>query len=120
MDATQTAVLSGAEEITWTLPILYAGVDDPAIERDLDNADTRADKLSETYRGRIANSMPKSCWRRLQPTKHREGMHKAAAFAYLQWSTNAEDAAAGALFAESHGTSLTPGPKAGLLRAGVG
>ena len=45
---------TGAEEVTWDLSHLYAGVDDSAIDRDLDEADARADELAQTYRGRVA------------------------------------------------------------------
>ena len=50
----QTKAATGAEEVTWDLSDLYAAVDDPAIERDLDEADARAEELAQTYRGRIA------------------------------------------------------------------
>jgi oligoendopeptidase F len=49
--ADQVAQKTGAEEIVWDLSDLYSAVDDPAIERDLDAADQRADKLAEEYRG---------------------------------------------------------------------
>ena len=51
----QTVPLTGAEDINWDLSDLYAGVNDPNLDRDLDQADARADKLAEQYRGRIAD-----------------------------------------------------------------
>jgi oligoendopeptidase F len=39
--------------VTWNLAALYAGVDDPALERDLDAALTRARAFAERYRGTI-------------------------------------------------------------------
>lgn len=98
MNDTTTIPTSGAEAISWDLTDLYAGVDDPAIDRDLEDADARADKLDETYRGRIdrldANELLSmiSAYESIVET-----IHKAAAFAYLYWSVDAEDAAAGAL-----------------------
>ena len=44
---------TGAEDIRWDLTDLYVGIDDPAIERDIKLTEDRADKLAETYRGRI-------------------------------------------------------------------
>ncbi len=45
---------TGAEEITWDLSDLYAGMDDPQLNADLDTCDAEADALGEEYRGRIA------------------------------------------------------------------
>lgn len=98
MDAIQTTRLSGAEEITWNLADLYAGVDDPAIDRDLDEAEARADKLAEKYWGHIALLAAQELLAAVTTYEDTlERVYKATAFAYLLWSTNAEDAAAGAL-----------------------
>lgn len=98
MDITQTKLLSGAEEITWDLSDLYAGTDDPNIDRDLDDADARAIRLAETQRGRIESLSARELAEAVSVYEGiLETMLKAAAFAYLLWSTNAEDAAAGAL-----------------------
>ena len=49
-----TAQLTGAEGIVWDLSDLYAGMDDPQLNADLDVCDAEADALGEAYRGRIA------------------------------------------------------------------
>ncbi len=58
MSANNTAVLnnrpkSSADRVAWNLADLYAGVDDPAIGRDLDTALKRAQAFETTYRGKI-------------------------------------------------------------------
>ena len=45
---------TGAEEIVWDLADLYAGMDDPRLDADLNVCDAEADALGEAYRGRIA------------------------------------------------------------------
>jgi len=49
---------TGAEEITWDLSDLYAGMDDPQLNADLDACDTEADALGEAYRARIVKLDP--------------------------------------------------------------
>jgi oligoendopeptidase F len=44
---------SSADGVAWQLSDLYASVDDPAINRDLDTALKRAQAFESTYRGRI-------------------------------------------------------------------
>lgn len=98
MSNTSTIPTSGAEEITWDLTDLYAGVDDPAIDRDLNDADARADKLAATYRGRIAQLDATELLVAISAYESiLESSHKAGAFASLYWSVDVENAAAGAL-----------------------
>jgi oligoendopeptidase F len=89
---------TGAEEVAWDLSDLYAATDDPAIDRDLDEANARADKLGEAYRGRIADLNPGEM---LALIEGYEAVGELAArvgtYAYLHWSTNTEDPARGAL-----------------------
>ena len=47
--------LTGAEDVSWDLTDLYAGVDDPAIEADMNRTDELAGKLATEYKGRIAD-----------------------------------------------------------------
>jgi oligoendopeptidase F len=44
---------SSADRVAWELADLYAGVDDPAIGRDLDTAMKRAQAFESAYRGKI-------------------------------------------------------------------
>ncbi len=53
MSITTARPTSSADGIAWDLRDLYAGVDDPAIDRDLDAAATRAAAFESAYRGKI-------------------------------------------------------------------
>jgi oligoendopeptidase F len=100
--ANQTKPPSGAEQVTWDLNDLYAGVNDPAIDRDLDAADARADELGQVYRGRIAQLGAGELRDLLEGYEQAyELSRKVGAYAYLNWSTNTEDPANGALLQRS-------------------
>jgi oligoendopeptidase F len=93
-----TATLTGAEEITWNLTDLYAGMDDPQINADLDTADTEADALDRDYRGRIATLSPSEVAEligRLEALHERAG--RVGSFASLNWTSDTLDPARGAL-----------------------
>ncbi len=90
--------LTGAEQVSWNLADLYTGIDDPNIDRDLDQADARADRLAEQYRGRVASLTAQEMRTLLEEYEGlREQAEKAGSFAYLHWTTNTEEAARGAL-----------------------
>ncbi len=94
----QATPLTGAENVAWDLSDLYRGVDDPAIDRDLDDADARADRLAEQYKGRIADLDAEGLSALLAEYEIIvETAQKLAGYAYLLWSTNTEDAPRGAL-----------------------
>ncbi len=89
---------TGAEEVTWDLSHLYAAVDDPAIDRDLDEADARAEELAQTYRGRIAELSVDEMRDLLEEYEAiHELSRKVSSYAYLNWSVATEDSANGAL-----------------------
>jgi oligoendopeptidase F len=90
--------VSGAEQVNWDLRDLYQGVDDPAIDRDLDEADAIADRLAEEYRGRVAQLDAGEMRAMLGDfEKAYELDRKVSSYAFLNWSVNTEDAASGAL-----------------------
>lgn len=92
------AQLTGAEDVAWDLSDLYAGVSDPAIDRDLDEADARADKLAEQYKGRLTDLSAEELRTLVEEFEAIvELASKVGEFAYLLWSTNTEDPARGAL-----------------------
>ena len=100
---------TGAEEVTWNLNDLYAGTDDPAIERDLSQADSRAEALGEQYRGRVARLSAEEMRQLLEEYEAiQELAARVSSFAYLHWSTNTEDPARGALLqkANEHSSRL--------------
>lgn len=93
-----TAALTGAEEAAWDLSDLYAGMDDPALNADLDAADTEAGALDAAYRGLVSGlSAPGLAELLGRYELLRERAAKAAAFASLNWTQNTEDAGRGAL-----------------------
>ena len=94
----QTTQSSGAEQVTWDLTDLYAGSDDPAINRDLDQADAGADRLDQSYRGRIASLDAGQMQELLAIYESiRERSQKVGAYAYLAWAANTSEPARGAL-----------------------
>jgi oligoendopeptidase F len=54
-EQTHAPALTGAEDVVWDLSIFYSGIDDPAIEGDMQRATSLADAFAETYRGRVAS-----------------------------------------------------------------
>ncbi len=93
-----TSTLTGAEEATWDLSDLYAGMDDPALDADLDAADTEADALDAAYRGLVAGlSAPALVGLLGRYEALRERAATAGAFASLNWTQNTEDPGRGAL-----------------------
>src|SRR5512144_2960358 len=94
----RTDRLTGAEDVAWNLSDLYASVDDPAINRDMDEADARADELTARYRGRVA-ALSATELRDLLDAYEALGnlAGRVGSFAMLGWSANTEDPARGAL-----------------------
>jgi oligoendopeptidase F len=89
---------TGAEDVAWDLGDLYAGVDDPAIDRDLDQADTRAEGLAEKYKGNVADLSPEEMRALIDEYEGiTETIYKAGMFTYLLWSSDTSDPARGAL-----------------------
>ena len=89
---------SGSENVRWDLSDLYTGPEDPAINTDLDKADELARTLSESYRGRLERLSAgelESFLRSYEAILELSG--RVGTYAYLYWSTNAEDPARGAL-----------------------
>ncbi len=100
VDATKTTdkIPTGAEDVAWDLTDLYAGMDDPQLNADLDAADAEAAALDAAYRGRIAALSAAELAALL--TRYEallERAYKASSFASLNWTQNTEDPARGAL-----------------------
>jgi oligoendopeptidase F len=45
---------TGAENVIWDLSVFYEGIDDPAIQRDMDAVKMRVEKFANEYKGRVA------------------------------------------------------------------
>lgn len=89
---------TGAESITWDLSDLYAGIDDPAIEHDLDLSDAEADALDAQYRGRIGALSAAELATMLRAYETLlERAYKVGNFAQLAWSADTSVPAHGAL-----------------------
>ncbi|MGC8779648.1 MAG: M3 family oligoendopeptidase [Anaerolineae bacterium] len=89
---------TGAESITWDLRDLYADINDPAIERDLDLSDAEADALDAQYRGRIETLGAGELAAMLGAYETLlERAYKVGNFAQLAWSADTSVPAHGAL-----------------------
>lgn len=89
---------TGAEDVAWDLSDLYAGMDDPQINADLDRCDMEAQALRNAYRGRVAALNAAELAAMLtayEAIVERSG--KVSTFAGLNWTQNTEDPARGAL-----------------------
>jgi oligoendopeptidase F len=94
----QTIPATGAEEVAWDLTDLYGGADDPALERDLKETGARANDLADRYKGRIAELDAGEMAGMLADYEAIvETIYTISGFAYLNWATNTEDPARGAL-----------------------
>jgi oligoendopeptidase F len=93
-DTTKT----GAEGVTWSLEDLYASLSDPRLDADLDAADRQADAFAAAYRGRIAGLPAKEMtdlFTEYEAIGDLAG--RAGSYAFLQWTTQNDDPARGAL-----------------------
>ena len=89
---------AGAQEVLWNLGDLYSGGDDPQLEKDLSESRQRAERFASTYRGRIAELPAAELAGAIGEYEQiLELSGKAGTFTYLNWSTNTEDPARGAL-----------------------
>lgn len=87
---------TGAEDVRWNLSDLYPS--NEALEEDLKQADQQADQFSEGYRGKIGSLSASEFAKALELFELiQDRMGKAYTFAYLNWSTNTNDSARGAL-----------------------
>ena len=65
--ATETEVQrTGAEEITWDLSDLYASIDDPSIEQDIDRLDNLVGEFAEAHRSKLASYDEEELYEALQ------------------------------------------------------
>ena len=89
---------AGAEEVLWNLGDLYSDGNDPQLEKDLAESSRRAESFASGYRGRIARLDATKLFQVIEEYgRILELSGKAGTFTYLQWSTNTEDPARGAL-----------------------
>jgi oligoendopeptidase F len=90
---------TGAEDVTWDLTDLYDGVDDPAIDSDMQRANERAEKMVETYRGRVATLDDEELYEAVAEYEAIQEMaYKILSFSNLVWTTDTANPKYGALF----------------------
>jgi len=90
--------LTGAEQVTWDLTDLYAGIDDPAIAADMQRADAAAAALERDYRGDVATLAPDELAEAIARYEAIiEIATKVGSFAHLIWSTDTANPRYGAL-----------------------
>ncbi|MCY3913452.1 MAG: M3 family oligoendopeptidase [Chloroflexi bacterium] len=89
---------SSADGVVWDLSALYAGLDDPRIERDHEAADTRAQDFATRYRGKLGELSASGLREALQELEDiYELMDAPVIFAHLQHAAHSDDPAAGRL-----------------------
>lgn len=90
--------LTGAEDVVWDLSDLYAGINDERISADMSLAESRADTLDVTYRGRVASLNDEELYEAVAEYEAiTEIANKIGSFAGLLWSTDTSDPQYGAL-----------------------
>jgi oligoendopeptidase F len=105
MSTTTARPTSSADGVAWDLRDLYAGVDDPAIDRDLDAAATRAAAFESAYRGKIdapggpSADLLASAMRELESLA--EQMDRPIIYASLVHAARTDDPRHGALLART-------------------
>ncbi|MEM0962638.1 MAG: M3 family oligoendopeptidase [Bacteroidota bacterium] len=95
MTTTAATRPTGAEDVRWTLADLYPS--DDALDADVRSAEEAAASIADQYRGRVSELDAGPLAEALQAmavVHDRAG--RAYTYAYLAWSTNTEDPAAGA------------------------
>ena len=96
-------------DVRWDLSDLYAGVDDPVIEQDLQSAAAAADRLAKTYRGKIAGLDAPGVVALAEAYQEcLEQIHRVGTYAQLNWTLNTTDPARGALLQKvtEHGSRM--------------
>ena len=97
-EAIETA-LTGAEGVTWNLSDLYLNLNDPQIEKDIEDAFSQAKSFEEKYRGKI-NSEPVTPSFLLQAVKELESISEQAgkliSYAYLMFAADTSNPKRGA------------------------
>ena len=95
-----TTELTGAEDVAWDLGDLYAGVDDPAIDQDLAQAEQDAAAFRERYHGTVAELDAAELAEAIAEYERIESaLVRPLTYAHLVFATNMADPARGALVA---------------------
>lgn len=94
----ETAHLTRADEVAWDLSDLYAGPDDPALQKEMAQAAAEADAFRDRYRGKVPALDAAALAAAVEECERIESrIQRAATYAGLHFSTNMADPARGAL-----------------------
>lgn len=94
----ETKELTGAENVVWDLSDLYAGVDDPNIERDIARTNKRADQMVAAYRDKVATLDDEGLYDAVAEYENiTEMAYKLISYANLIWTTDTGNPQYGAL-----------------------
>jgi oligoendopeptidase F len=92
---------TGADEVAWDLSDLYAGADDPTLERDVLEAEQAATAFRERYHGKVSSLTPAELADAVAEHERIESIFtRAGTYAHLNFATNMADASRGALVAK--------------------
>lgn len=88
--------LTGAEDVRWNLTDLFSTEDE--LKASFETLNARAQSFASQYRGKLGTLSPDAFSATMRELAEiHDGVGKAYTYAYLDWSTNTEDAARGAL-----------------------
>lgn len=89
---------TGAESVIWDLSIFYSGVDDPAIQRDMDKLTTEAEAFAARYKGRVSQLSAPELLEAVQTIEALYDLQgRIGSFAGLNFSTDTGNPQFGAL-----------------------
>ncbi len=89
--------ITGTKDVVWRLEDLYAGKDDPQIQKDLDFCLSEALKIRNEYAGRVKELNAKGLFELVNRLERlSELLGKISGFAFLNFATRSDDPEAGA------------------------
>lgn len=92
----------GAETVHWDLSDLYTGPEDETLKHDMAAILEQADAFAAQWKGRVADLSAEALREALEAYENLMDLgSKIGSYAYLNWSTNTEDAALGKLLQQS-------------------
>jgi oligoendopeptidase F len=96
-----SSAVSSAANVSWDLSDLYAGVDDPRIEADLQSAHERAKTFETTYRGKVGETAAALLAAITEMEGIYEQMDRSGVYASLVHAAKTDDPRHGALVAKT-------------------
>lgn len=79
---------TGAEDVHWDLRVLYAGIDDPALEADVKSLENAAKSFKEDFKGKLSLSLENAI---KEMSELSMLSNKVGVYLYLNFSTNLAD-----------------------------